>query len=155
VLSSLNTSTEEGDGVYATLLKEEEVELRVSVILTSTDVLLFEIILGEGVLLKSMKGDGDNSDTIVLFLFVRLPSFVALLPIDVVLLINAALGDKEEVEEDGVVLSITVTADGDGASAGDCIESVALKSVPLVTFNTLSSICCNTEEGDGARRLFE
>ena len=153
MLSSLNTSTEEGDGVYATLLKEEEVELRVSVILTSTDVLLFEIILGEGVLLKSMKGDGDNSDTIVLFLFVRLPSFVALLPIDVVLLINAALGDKEEVEEDGVVLSTTVTADDDGA--GGCIESVALKSVLLVTFNTLSSICCNTEEGDGARRLFE
>ena len=153
MLSSLNTSTEEGDGVYATLLKEEEVELRVSVILTSTDVLLFEIILGEGVLLKSMKGDGDNSDTIVLFLSVTLPSFVILLPIDVVLLINAALGDKEEVEEDGVVLSTTVTADDDGA--GDCIESVALKSVPLVTFNTLSSICCNTEEGDGARRLFE
>ena len=153
MLSSLNTSTEEGDGVYATLLKEEEVELRVSVILTSTDVLLFEIILGEGVLLKSMKGDGDNSDTIVLFLFVRLPSFVALLPIDVVLLINAALGDKEEVEEDGVVLSTTVTADDDGA--GECIASVALKPVLLVTFNTLSSICCNTEEGDGARRLFE
>ena len=115
MLSSLSTSTEEGDGVYATLLKEEEVELRVSVILTSTDVLLFEIILGEGVLLKSMKGDGDNSDTIVLFLCVTLPSFVILLPIDVVLLINAALGDKEEVEEDGVVLSTTVTADDDGA----------------------------------------
>ena len=74
-----------------------------------------EIILGEGVLLKDAKGDGDNSDTIVLFLFVRLPSFVALLPIDVVLLINAALGDKEEVEEDGVVLLITVTVDDDGA----------------------------------------
>jgi len=70
-----------------------------------------------------------------------------------VLLINAALGDKEEVEEDGVVLSITVTVDGDGA--GECIELVALKIVLLVTFNTLSSICCNTEEGDGARRLFE